>query len=111
MNAIYAGTGPNLLIGGAGMSFLFAGSGGTTLQGGSAATDFVFRQGMAGGQVAVTGWNPGLDNILLQSYPAGEATSALAGASHSGGNTLLTLSDGTAITFVGVNTLSAANFL
>ena len=69
------------------------------------------RKGMAGGQVAVTGWNPGLDNILLQSYPAGEAASALAGAVQSGGNTLLTLSDGTAITFVGVNTLSAANFL
>ena len=111
VNAIYAGTGPDLLIGGAGLSYLFAGSGGTTLQGGSAATDFVFRHGMAGGQVAVTSWNPGLDSILLQSYPAGEAASALAGASHSGGNTLLTLSDGTAITFVGVNTLSAANFL
>ncbi len=51
------------------------------------------------------------DAVVLSGYAAAEAARALAGATIAGGNTTLTLSDATQVTFLGVTNLGAANFV
>ncbi|MGH7211957.1 MAG: hypothetical protein ACREF1_10925, partial [Acetobacteraceae bacterium] len=65
-----------------------------------------------GGTETVFGFNAAKgDAINLQGYGSGEAQNDLANAAIAGGNTTLTLSDHTQVTFVGVTGLNASAFV
>ena len=64
--------------------------------------------GSAGGEDFVLGFDPSHDMVRLAGYGAG-AASALASQYDTGGNTWLSLADGTVVAFVGLGHLSAAN--
>ena len=66
---------------------------------------FDFMAGI-GGSVTIAGFDANRDQLGLFGYGNGEAASALANASVAGGNTTLSLSDGTQITLLGVTGLN-----
>jgi 2',3'-cyclic-nucleotide 2'-phosphodiesterase (5'-nucleotidase family) len=110
-SVLYAGGGANLLAGGTGNDVLVAGRGQAILIGGAGADLFAVRNGQAGSQVVVADFNLAQgDRVLLRGY-AGGAQAALAAATASGGSTLLTLSDGTRVTFQGVTGLTVSAFV
>lgn len=108
--SFYAGPGADLMVAGNGPSQMLDGTGAATMVGGSGLDLFAFAQGHAAA-VTIQAFNPSLNYLSLIGFPAGEAAAALAGATASGGNESLLLSDGTHITFQGFTGLSAANFL
>ncbi len=111
-NVMYAGAGNDLLGGGAGKETFFASQGSATVIGGTGADLYAFVNGLAGGTETVFGFNTGKgDAINLQGYGANEAQNDLANAVVAGGNTTLTLSDQTQVTFVGVTGLNASAFV
>ena len=117
---LIGGSGPDLLIGGDGDTTIATGTGPTTIVGGNpfsytggvgqTRSLFTFAAGNAN-TVQIEHFQASADFISLPGFPAGEATTALAGATIQGSDTLLTLSDGTSLTFVGFTGLSAANFI
>jgi subtilisin-like proprotein convertase family protein len=98
-----------------------AGSGASTIYGGSgvlqvaetaALNEIVLVNGNAGGTVAITGFQAATDTLHLAGYADGQAASAVAGQSSDGRNgTMITLSDGTRIDFLGVAHVSASVFV
>jgi Ca2+-binding RTX toxin-like protein len=127
------GNGDRLFANGGGAQILYAGSGNETLTGStvtaapdtivagigaatvvaapSAANVFEFISGKGGGTELVTGLNsPSQVDIHLSGYDLSERTNALAGQTHSGGGTTITLSDGTSVMFQNVSTLTPSNF-
>jgi len=114
---LYA-TGATLLIGGGNRDTLSGGYGPTilepaagaaTLNAGGFIDELAFRHGVVT-TAEVTAFDPTRDFIGLFGFPAGEATSALAGAVIVGGNETIALSDGTRITFQGFTSLTAGLF-
>lgn len=102
------GTGSAVLIAGSGNDNLLAGAGTDTLTGGAGSNAFIFVKTFINGaapQDVVTDFSTH-DAVLLSGYGAGEAAADLASASSSAGNTTLTLSDGTRVTFLGVASAS-----
>jgi Ca2+-binding RTX toxin-like protein len=108
-NVMWAGGGlgdNDLLIGGSGNNALIAGAGADTLSGGSGPTLFEFLAGRSGGTDVITDFTPA-DTVDLVGYGAGAAAAAEQTAVVSGGNTTITLSDNTRITFLGVTSAGA----
>ena len=106
-NVMFAGAGNDLLGGGTGKETFFAGHGNATVIGGTGADLYGFINGFAGGTEAVFGFSTAKgDLISLQGYGANEVQNDLANATVAGGNTTLTLSDHTQVTFMGVTGLS-----
>lgn len=101
-NQFWAGSGNSTLIGGTGQDTLVAGSGNVTMSGGSGqANDFLFfdQVGNTGGQALITDFgNANGNTIYLFGYSQSVAQKAFAGAQQQGGNTVLSLGDGTTIT-------------
>jgi serralysin len=112
-NVFFGGSGADLIGGGAGNEIFVPGSGTATILGGGGADLYGFSNGFSsGGHDIVQGFSAAKgDAVTLAGYAAGEAGRALAGATIAGGNTTLTLSDATQVTFLGVTNLSAANFV
>jgi Ca2+-binding RTX toxin-like protein len=97
------------LIGGSGNDDLAAGNGADTLTGGSGSNEFVFYQPVINGSAphdTITDFNAS-DVAYLVGYSSNEASQDLVSAVSSGGNTTLTLSDNTQITFLDVSSASA----
>ena len=139
MYAPYYGTANDILVGGAGaetisgagstaINVFFAGSGPEFIQAGDWSTSIVTSTGaatIAGGrgisltafvsgrhpEVVMQSFNPARDYLTFINFGAGEAVAALAGAHTVAGSEVLTLSDGTHITFQGFTGLGAANIL
>jgi|GEM_PF-3474416 len=109
-DAFYGGSGPNTFLCGSGTTSIQIGSGNTTITAGSGLSLFAFVQGHAN-NVTLQGLNPALDYLSLQNFGTGEAATAIAGAQVSGGNSMLTLSDGTRITFSGFTDVGSLHFL
>jgi len=66
---------------------------------------------MAGGNVLVEDFQHGLDHIDLKGYGGKAIVNAVASEQHpSGSSTMITLSDGTTITFMGVTSLKVTDF-
>jgi Ca2+-binding RTX toxin-like protein len=107
-DAYFAGPGASSadsIIAGSGNNTLVAGPGSNTLTGGSGANVFQVNKGFAsGGSDFLMNWNS-KDTLLLSGYGAGKHGGLPPGTHHSvvGGSEVLTLSDGTKITFVGVS--------
>ena len=91
---------------------MFGGTSSAIVVGTGGADSYAFARGLfAGGTMAIEGFARGKgDQVLLQGYAPGEVANDLARAVVTGGNTALTLSDGTALLFVGVTDLSSAAF-
>lgn len=110
-NYFFGNSGPDLFKAGAGPTSIQLGTGSATIVASQAALGlFAMVDGRAS-QVTVQGFASNLDYLSLQGYPAGEAAAALAGATASGGNETLTLSDGSHITFTASPGPLLANFL
>jgi hypothetical protein len=71
---------------------------------------FVFNDGKAGGSALIQGFASGQDTIDLLGYGKNEVAQAVKHQHAVGGNTTITLSDHTTITFAGVSSLSVADF-
>jgi hypothetical protein len=96
------------LIGGTGNDTLVGGKGPDSLVGNTASHDwFVFLAANGGAFPAdtVTGFSAS-STVWLANYGSTAAQDAINGATSSGGNTTITLSDGTTVTFTGVASAS-----
>lgn len=105
-----AGAGSMTLTEGTGTSLVTVGKGDLTVFDGAGFSLFAVNKGTAGGTATISGFKPGTDQISLKGFDAGEAARALSAAKAVSGGTMLTLSDGTRMTFVGIEHLSATSF-
>jgi serralysin len=108
--AMYGGTGSDQELGGSGTDIFVAGHGNATLTCGIGTGLLLFEAGQAGGSVTVDDWGHGNDWVEVQGYAPGAEAAMLAGAYDAGGSTVMTLPDGTRVTFSGVPHVSAAQF-
>ncbi|GAN96179.1 outer membrane protein [Komagataeibacter europaeus NBRC 3261] len=107
------GSGNDTLIGGSGHDTLQAGTGDDLLMAGSAKTEFEFIKGKAGGNDIIQDFGKSAGNVVtLAGYDAKSSSiqAMLDNATISGGNTTVSLTDDTRITFVGVTDLKVQNF-
>ena len=109
--ALHAGAGNETLFGGSGGDTFFGSAGSTQMFGFSGSNTYVFTNGQAGGTDTITGFTSGRDQIDLQGYSKNEVTKALKSQTMTSGGDTITLSDHTTITFAGVNSLSASDFV
>jgi Ca2+-binding RTX toxin-like protein len=113
-NVLSAFSGSVSVVGGFGNDQIIAGAtdkgtvtGATTMTGGAGSNVFVFQHGSVDGKDIITDFTASSGNaVALVNYdalvgggPGSAANAALAGATTSGGNTNITLHDGTRITF------------
>lgn len=109
-----AGTsGSQVFIGGTGADTLVAGVGDATMTGGSGDSNFfAFRDGIAGGKYVITDFNSAAGNkIVTMFYDENEISNAVNGQTHSNGNTTITLSDHSQITFTNVDQIKGSDFV
>lgn len=112
LQQIYAGSGNDTLEGGSGTNVMVLGSGVATAFGDSGSTLYEALNGHAGGSMTIVDWNPAIDYLGLYGYGAGADQAALASQRSDGaGNTVVTLSDHTRITFLGVAAIDPAHIL
>ena len=93
VDSMVGGKGTNLFVGGKGHDTMVSG-----FAKGSTSDVFEFQSTVAGGTHTITGYHSATDQIDLQGYKSSQVT-----LTHSGGNTLITLSDGTHITVKAAN--------
>ncbi|MFT8633846.1 calcium-binding protein [Novacetimonas hansenii] len=106
-------TGDITAIGGSGHNTLIGGSGNDTMSGANGINDFIFIKGHAGGQDIIKDFGKSSGNVVqLSGYNMTQASlqDMIAAATVAGGNTTVSLSDHTRVTFVGVTDLGAQNF-
>lgn len=106
-------TGTQVMIGGTSTDTLVVGVGNATLTGGTGdANFFALRDGIAGYDYTITDFASAAGNIVaLYHYKESDITNAVANQTHSGGNTTVTLSDNSQITFLGVNDVKGSDFV
>jgi Ca2+-binding RTX toxin-like protein len=109
---LFGGTGNDVLVGGTGGNVFIAGSANETMTGGGTSDSYVFAAATAPRTDVITNFNPNADAIGLFGYGAepGADQAALASATSSGGNTVVSLTDGTTLVLTGAPTLNAYNF-
>ena len=102
--AIFAGAGSDVVLGGSGADYVQAGAGNATLFAGAGMDLIGVINGQAGGSLVVSGFRPATDRVSAQGYAAAPVVAT------SGGNTLLTFSDHTQVTLLGVTSLPGGAF-
>lgn len=105
-NVLAAGGGNETLnaAGTTGTATFWAGGGNDQLVGGSGHDVFIFANGVAHGSDTVGGWT-GKDKLVLTGYGSG----AIVNQANVGGNALITLKDGTTISFTGVHHIPSSH--
>ena len=103
--AIFVGKGPDIVLGGGGADYVQAGAGNATMFAGAGMDLIGVTNGQAGGSLVVSGFRTATDRISAQGYAAGPVVTT------GGGNTVLTFSDHTQVTLLGVASLPGAAFL
>jgi hypothetical protein len=110
---LFGGPGSDVMTGGTGTNLFIAESGNETLTGGGSTNSYLFiaTAGTTRTDV-ITNFNTNTDAIGLFGYGSepGADAAALASATTSGGNTTVSLTDGTHIVFTGVTQLHSYNF-
>ncbi len=115
-DVFFGGSGNNLVGLGSGSDMFVAGSGAATVVAGSGTDVFAFVKGQSGGTESIAGFKSGQDHIDLLGYGEGEVERALASAKPVNGTatvpagTMLTLSDGTRISFDGIAGVTRGTF-
>jgi Ca2+-binding RTX toxin-like protein len=111
--AIFAGSGSDVIVAGAGGGYIGAGGGNsTTWIGSEAGAELIgFVNGRGGGNDQVFGFRNGMDHLHLTNFAPGEAETAVDRAVVTGGATVLTLSDNTRVTLIGVTDLGGSGFV
>ncbi len=107
--AVFGGSGADQVVLGAGSDIFVAGGGSAAVAAGTGTDVFTFLAGGAG-STTISGFVAGTDKVLLVGYAPGAAAAAMRGLTFSGGNSSVTLSDGTRITFAGVTALPGGTF-
>lgn len=102
--AIFAGAGQDVVLGGIGADYVQAGAGNATLFAGSGMDLIGVVNGQAGGSLVVAGFRPATDRVSVQGYASAPTVTA------AGGNTVLTFSDHTRVTLLGVASLPGSAF-
>ena len=102
--AIFTGTGSDIVLGGSGADYVQAGAGNATLFAGAGMDLIGVVSGQAGGSLVVSGFRTASDRISAQGYAAGPVVAS------GGGSTVLTFSDQTRVTLLGVASLPGAAF-
>ncbi|MGI4976953.1 MAG: hypothetical protein ACRYG6_08430 [Janthinobacterium lividum] len=97
--AIFAGAGSAVVLGGGGADYVQAGAGNATLFAGAGMDIVGVVSGQAGGSLVVSGFRAGIDRVSAQGYAAGPVVAS------GGGSTVLTFSDQTRVTLLGVASL------
>ncbi len=97
--AIFAGAGSAVVLGGGGADYVQAGAGNATLFAGSGMDLIGVVNGQAGGSLVVSGFRAGTDRVSAQGYAAAPTVAS------ANGNTVLTFSDRTRVTLLGVASL------
>ena len=120
--SIVGGSGADLIMIGNGKVTVAPGGGATTIVAGgnyngyygpyaeTTTQEFDFTQG-TGGTTLIQNFNSAYEYIHLVGYGANEAANALAGATFSGNDEIIALSDGTQLTFQNINNLSTSSFV
>jgi Ca2+-binding RTX toxin-like protein len=104
----FAGTGNDLIVGSSGSNFIMAGPGDDTMVGGAGVNLFQVARGVAtGGSELIANWTAA-DQLYLPGYGAAGPHRLPAGAAITvvKGSAVLSLDDGTRITFLGVSNVS-----
>ena len=100
-DVFFTGTGDMTIVEGAGSDVVSFGAGNASVFGGAGTDLYAFSQGSAGGNDVISGFKVGTDQIGLYGYdPSTVQTQS------TGGNTTLSLADGTQITLLGVSHLA-----
>ncbi len=102
--AIFVEAGTDVVLGGIGADYVQAGAGNATLFAGAGMDLIGVINGQAGGNLVVSGFRTATDHISAQGYAAAPVVAT------SGGNTVLTFSDHTQVTLLGVASLPSAAF-
>jgi Ca2+-binding RTX toxin-like protein len=105
----YGSSGQLLVVGGDGKDTFVAGAGSATIDG--SIDMFVFTNGQAGGTALIQAFRSGQDLIDLQGYGDREVAKALRSQQVAGNQDTITLSDNTRITFAGISSLNADDFI
>lgn len=108
-DTFYGSAGAVKVFGGDGKDTFVAGTGSATIDG--AINQFVFTNGEAGGTALIQAFKSGQDLIDLQGYGPNEIKHALKSQQVVGGQDTITLSDNTRITFAGISSLNASDFI
>ncbi len=96
-DAITAGAGSDSIMLGSGADRVAFGTGSATVTAGTGLDTYVFQAGQHGTDV-INGFRTGQDSAVFKGFTG----PAIASGAVTGGNTVLTLSDGTSVTFAGV---------
>ena len=108
---IVGGSGNSTLFGGGGNDTLVGGTGRSTLYGGTDNNLFVFSTVFGGGRAVIGDFGASAGNRLaIQGYGT-SAADLVRNAVTSGGNTAITLGDGTQITLIGFTGLNTSHFV
>ena len=102
--AIFAGGGQDIVLGGTGADYVQAGAGNATLFAGAGMDLIGVVDGQAGGSLVVAGFRVATDRISAQGYASAPVVAS------AGDDTVLTFSDHTRVTLLGVASLPGAAF-
>jgi hypothetical protein len=90
---------------GATTAILQSGYGNLNCEGGS--TDFVAVNGQGGGSYTINNFVEGSDQVVASGFTADQVSAAISSQVSGGGNSTLTLGDGTRITFAGLSNVTS----
>jgi Ca2+-binding RTX toxin-like protein len=108
---LHAGGGNETLVGGSGADTFYGGSGADRMIAGLGSNLFVFTDGQASGSDTIQGFTHNRDQIDLQGYGKTAVADALKSQVVAGGSDTITLTDNTRITFGGITSLTASDFI
>ena len=106
---LFAGAGHDLIYAATGGGDIFAARGNATLVGSAGRETYVFSNGGAGGTDVVFNFHAATDLVALGGFSAAQIAGALQSQTAVNGSAVLSLSDGTHITFVGLSHVAGSN--
>jgi hypothetical protein len=86
---------------------LQSGYGSLNCQGGN--TNFIAVNGQGGGHYTINNFVEGSDQVVASGFSAGQVSAAISSQMSGGGNSNLTLGDGTRITFAGLSNVTSSD--
>ena len=108
-NTFFAGSGADFIALGAGETAAVTGPGNDTVAASTGTSLILFVNGNAG-HTTITGWDASHDFVALAGYAGNADAAAFASAQVAGGSSVVSLPDGTQITFAGITQLQSFSF-